>query len=181
MTNYIFTSARLGFRNWKDADLDSMATINADEDVMEYFPSTQSREITTNFIERMQKQFAKNGFCYFAVDILETNEFIGFIGLSKQEYDARFETPFVDIGWRLSKSTWNKGYATEGAKRCLKYAFETLKLETIYSIATSRNIKSMRIMEKIGMEKHSNFMHPYIANDSELKKCIAYKIDLSTT
>lgn len=107
MTNYLFTSSRLGFRNWKDSDLDRMAIINADKDVMEFFPSTQTREVTNDFIDRMQKQFAENGFCYFAVDLLETKELIGFIGLSKQEYDAGFETPFVDIGWRLSKTTWN--------------------------------------------------------------------------
>jgi len=176
MTNYIFTSARLGFRNWKSSDLDVMATMNADKDVMEFFQSTQSREKTNDFIKKMQKQFAENGFCYFAVDLLETNEFIGFIGLSKQEYNAGFETPFVDIGWRLSKSAWNKGYATEGAKRCLEYAFKTLKLETIYSIATSKNVKSIRVMEKIGMKKYSTFLHPLIADDSKLKECVAYKV-----
>jgi len=158
-----------------------MATMNADKDVMEFFPSTQSREKTNDFIKRMQKQLGENGFCYFAVDLLETNEFIGFIGLSKQEYNAGFEMPFVDIGWRLSKSTWNKGYATEGAKRCLEYAVKTLKLTSIYSIATSKNVKSMRVMEKIGMKKHSLFLHPLIADDSILKECVAYKVDMTST
>ena len=176
MSSYTFTSARLGFRNWNDSDLDIMTTINADVDVMEHFPSIQSREVTLSFIERMQKQFVENGFCYYAVELLEKNEFIGFIGLSKQEYNAGFETPFIDIGWRLKKSTWNKGYATEGAKRCLEYAFKTLKLKIIYAIVTSNNDKSMRVMEKIGMKKHSTFMHPLIADDSNLKECVAYKI-----
>jgi len=177
MKKHLFTSSRLGFRNWKDSDLDEMAKINTDKDVMEFFPSTQTREITCNFIDRMQKQFAENGYCYFAVDIIKTNEFIGFIGLSKQEYNAGFETPFVDIGWRLSKSIWNKGYATEGAKKCLEYAFETLKLKNIYSIATSKNDKSIHIMEKIDMKKYNTFSHPLIADDNELKECIAYKIE----
>ena len=87
-----------------------------------------------------------------------------------------FETPFVDIGWRLKKSTWNQGFATEGAKRCLVYAFEILKLKTIYAIATANNDKSMRVMEKIGMKKHTTFMHPLISEKSELKECVAFKI-----
>ena len=177
MSNYLFTSPRLGFREWKISDLDPMAEICTDKEVMEFFPNPLSKEQTVDFITTRQRKFAKNGFCYYAVEILETTEFIGFIGLSKQEYNAGFETPFIDIGWRLSKSTWNNGYATEGAKRCLKYAFETLKLKTVYAIATANNDKSMRVMEKIGMKNHSAFNHPLIADDSNLKECVAYKIE----
>lgn len=176
MSNYLFTSSRLGFREWKNSDLDAMAEICADKDVMEFFPSTLSKDQTLEFINTRQLKFAKNGFCYYAVEILETNELIGFIGLSRQEYDAGFENPFVDIGWRLKKSSWFKGYATEGAKKCLEYGFRTLELKIIYAIAPSLNIKSTHIMDKIGMKKYSKFMHPSIDDDSNLKECIAYKI-----
>lgn len=175
MTKHLFTSNRLGFRNWIDSDLNTMVTINADKEVMKFFPSTQTKEDTLNFIKKMQLQYAKNGFCYFAVDVLKTNEFIGFIGMATQVYNAGFDSPFVDVGWRLKKSAWNKGYATEGAKKCLEYAFKTLKINVIYSIAPSKNKKSMHIMEKIGMKKHSTFLHPLIADDCELKMCVAYK------
>jgi RimJ/RimL family protein N-acetyltransferase len=83
----------------------------------------------------------------FRVDKLENNEFIGFIGLSEKSFEAEF-TPCIDIGWRLSSEEWNKGYATEGAKRCLEYANEVLKLEKIVSIAPKINVKSERVMEK---------------------------------
>lgn len=175
MKKHLFTSTRLGFRNWKNSDVDAMAAISADKEVMQFFPATKTTKETLLFVEKMQKQYTENGFCYFAVELLETNEFIGFIGISKQEYDAGFETPFVDIGWRLKKTAWNKGYATEGAKRCLKYAFETLKLKTIYAIAPTSNSNSIHVMKKIGMNKHSTFMHPLITDDSELKECVAYK------
>ena len=74
-----------------------MAKINTDEKVMKFFPDVNSKEQTLNFIDRMQLQFEAKGFCYFAVDKLENNEFIGFIGLSEQNYKAEF-TPCIDIG-----------------------------------------------------------------------------------
>ena len=114
-SKYLFKSDRLGFRNWESPDIEKMAEINADEKVMEFFTDVATKEQTIEFIERMQKQLSDNGFCYFAVDTVENNEFIGFIGLCKQTYEADF-TPCIDIGWRLNRKEWNMGYATEGAK-----------------------------------------------------------------
>ncbi len=153
-----------------------MSEICADKEVMEHFPSTLSREQTAELIAKRQRIFTENDFCYYAAEIIETKEFIGFIGIEKQEYDAGFETPFIDIGWRLKRSTWNKGYATEGAKRCLQYAFGTLNLPVIYSIATEKNIKSMHLMKKTGMKKLHNFKHPLLNDFPDLQTCVAYKI-----
>ncbi|RZK12370.1 MAG: N-acetyltransferase, partial [Flavobacterium sp.] len=118
--NYLFTSERLGFRNWIEDDIPKMAEINSDPNVMEFFPSLQSAEQTDLFIRRMQQQFEEKSYCYFAVDVLDTDTFIGFIGLSDKDFESDF-TPSVDIGWRLSEKQWKKGYATEGALACLKY------------------------------------------------------------
>jgi RimJ/RimL family protein N-acetyltransferase len=172
---YLFKSERLGFRNWLDSDIELMSQINADEKVMEFFPGIATKTQTAELIAKMQQQFKEKGFCYFAVDKLENNEFIGFIGLSEISFDAEF-TPCVDIGWRLSSEEWNKGYATEGAKRCLEYAKEVLKLEKIVSIAPKINVKSGRVMEKIGMEKILEFEHPLLINDERLKDCVLYQI-----
>jgi len=152
---YIFTSERLGFRNWNLTDIDKMYEINSDEKVMEFFPSIQTKEQTTEFVERMKKQYEEKGFCYFAVEILGDNQFIGFIGLSEQTYKAEF-TPCIDIGWRINSNEWNKGFATEGAKKCLEYAFKELKLENVYSIAPKINTKSEHIMKKIGLKSNMN-------------------------
>ena len=172
---YIFKSERLGFRNWLKSDLEPMAKINADEKVMEFFPDVSSKEQTLNFIDRMQSQFVEKGFCYFAVDKLDTNEFIGFIGLSEQNYKAEF-TPCIDIGWRLKHSEWNKGFATEGAKKCLEYAFNNLKIEKIYSIAPKVNSRSEQIMTNIGMKKLYEFEHTLLINNERLKICVLYEI-----
>lgn len=172
---YIFKSERLGFRYWLASDLEPMAKINTDEKVMKFFPDVNSKEQTLNFIDRMQLQFEAKGFCYFAVDKLENNEFIGFIGLSEQNYKAEF-TPCIDIGWRLKSSEWNKGFATEGAKKCLEYAFTDLKLEKIYSIAPKANSKSEHIMTNIGMKKLYEFEHAFLTNNERLKICVLYEM-----
>ncbi len=172
---YLFKSERLGFRNWLENDVELMCEINADKKVMEFFPGIVSKDQTIEFIEKMQKQFTEQGFCYFAVDKLENNEFIGFIGLSEKSFEAVF-TPCIDIGWRLSSEEWNKGYATEGAIRCLEYSNEVLKLEKIVSIAPKINVKSEQVMKKIGMEKVLEFVHPLLINDERLRDCVLYQI-----
>lgn len=174
LPNYLFTSERLGFRAWQPEDIDSMQQINSDELVMEFFPGLLTKGQTTEFIERMNRQFAEKGFCYFAVEILDTKEFIGFIGLSEQRYPADF-TPCIDIGWRLKSSVWNKGLATEGAKKCLEYAFEHLNIKEVCSIAPKVNIKSEHIMQKIGLQKQYEFEHPLLINDERLRTCVLYK------
>src|SRR3546814_9999473 len=121
---YLFTSERLGFRRWQEADVEPMRAINADPAVMEYFPSLQDQAETLAFIKRMQLQFDEKGFCYYAVDSLVDGAFIGFIGLSEKTFIADF-TPCVDIGWRLAKNAWNQGFATEGAQKCLEHAFRS--------------------------------------------------------
>jgi RimJ/RimL family protein N-acetyltransferase len=171
---YIFKSERLGFRNWNLTDIEKMHEINSDEKVMEFFPNIPTREQTEEFIERMKKQYENKGFCYFAVDKLEDNKFIGFIGLSEQTYKADF-TPCIDIGWRINSNEWNKGFATEGAKKCLDYALNELKLENVFSIAPKINIKSEHIMTKIGMKKQYEFEHSLLTNDERLKTCVLYK------
>lgn len=172
---YIFTSERLGFRAWLDADLEVLASINADPEVMRYFPAPQSRERTQQFIARMQQQHRERGHCYFATDRLDTTELIGFIGLAYQEYEAPF-TPCVDIGWRLARAHWKQGFATEGAKRCLQYAFEDLGLSNIYSLAPTLNLPSIGVMEKIGMNFQYHFDHPALVGDARLQKCALYQI-----
>ncbi|MGJ1418906.1 GNAT family N-acetyltransferase [Sphingobacterium spiritivorum] len=173
---YIFTSDRLGFRNWDLADIDKLYKINTDRKVMEFFPDVSTKEQTTEFVQRMKRQFEDKAFCYFAVDRLDNREFIGFIGLSEQTYAADF-TPCIDIGWRISSTEWNKGYATEGAKKCLDYALNVLKLQEIYAVAPKINLKSEHIMKKIGLKKQYEFEHPLLTNNERLRTCVLYKTE----
>jgi RimJ/RimL family protein N-acetyltransferase len=151
-----------------------MCQINSDEKVMEFFPGVLTRQQTTEFVERMKTQFADKGFCYFAVDKLEDKKFIGFIGLSEQTYKAAF-TPCIDIGWRIKSSEWNKGFATEGAKKCLDYALNELRIKEIFSVAPKINIKSEHVMRKIGLKKQYEFKHPLLTNNERLETCVLFK------
>ncbi|MFA6060008.1 MAG: GNAT family N-acetyltransferase [Taibaiella sp.] len=173
---YLFTSTRLGFRNWTVEDVEPMATINKDPAVMEHFPATQSWEETEKFISRMQDQLTSNGFCYYAVDRLDTHQLIGFTGLSKKDFESDF-TPCVDIGWRFGTQAWNKGFATEAAKRCLQHGFQQLDMERIVSIAPQVNAKSIAVMEKAGMKFERTFEHPLLANDGRLRDCVLYSYE----
>lgn len=175
--DYIFKSKRLGFRNWTEPDLEKMFEINSDNRVMEFFPNNPTKRETSKFIERMKKQYSKKKYCYFAVDILDSGRFIGFIGLSDQNLKNDF-SPFVDIGWRLNWEYWGKGFATEGALRCLEFAKKELKLKSILSIAPYVNKNSVKVMEKIGMLKIKSFVHPLLLNQPRLKECVLYQIDL---
>lgn len=170
----IFTSERLAFRSWQENDLEAMAAINANPKVMAYFPNTQTRSQTQSFIKRMQEEYRLKGLCYFAVELIKTNEFIGFIGLSTQTYAAPF-TPCVDIGWRLDEKHWNNGYAQEGAKRCLTFGFNTLKLENIYAICPKSNKASEHVMKRIGMTLYTSFKHPLLESTPHLQECLVYK------
>jgi RimJ/RimL family protein N-acetyltransferase len=172
---YIFISERLGFRNWTKEDLTEFAIINADLEVMEYFPRALTKNETSDFIDRLRIQYEKNGYNYYATEILETGELIGFIGFSHQDYETDF-TPATDIGWRLKKNSWGNGYATEGAKRCLDYGFNELNLVKIISTCTEKNTKSENIMKKIGMKKLGEFSHPKLKDYPEFEKCICYVI-----
>ena len=174
---YLFTSSRLGFRTWCTEDIEQMAQINSDPEVMEFFPLLPSTKDTGDFIERMQQQYLKEGFCYFPVDYLDTNQFIGFTGLSFQNFDVDF-TPCIDIGWRISKNYWSKGLATEGALACLKYARNELKLNKIYSMAPKINTRSIQVMKNIGMTFIKDFDHPNLVQYPTLVKCELYAIIL---
>ena len=173
---YLFTSNNLGFRNWVATDLKEFAEMNADREVMRHFPKPLTAEESAELLLRLKEHFEKYGYCYFATEVLETGEFIGFIGLARQEYEADF-TPAVDIGWRLKRSAWGKGYATEGAKRCLEWAFTELKLESLVSTCTIKNTRSEKVMKKIGMVKKGHFKHPKLKNYPQLEESIWYQID----
>ena len=172
---YIFQSERLGFRNWRNVDLDAFAELNSDAEVMEHFPNTLSKIEVEELIEKLKEHYIINGFTYYATEILDTKEFIGMIGLALQKYETIY-TPAIDIGWRLKRNAWGKGYATEGAKRCLEHAFYELDITRIIAVCTIGNKKSENVMKKIGMIKKGEFNHPDLSNYPEYERHFCYEI-----
>ncbi|UZD24233.1 GNAT family N-acetyltransferase [Algoriphagus halophytocola] len=171
---YLFTSQRLGFRTWHPTDLELFAEMNADRETMQFFQKALNQTESQAMMDRMNKLYQDRGYCYFAVEILETSEFLGMIGLGWKTFEATF-TPCVDIGWRISKNFWNKGYTTEGATRCLEYAKE-LGIKEVFSLASAKNLASIRVMQKIGMNYAYDFEHPDLVEHPRFQPCSLYKI-----
>jgi len=172
---YIIQTPRLGLRRWIASDLQPFFELNSDQNVMEFFPKTLSKEESDAFVERIEKGIDERGFGFYAVDLLENNEFIGMVGLGVPNFEADF-MPCVEIGWRLKKDAWGKGYASEAASACLDYAFNELGIAEIVSFTAEINLPSQGVMKKIGMKKASEFLHPRVAVGHALSKHILYKI-----
>ena len=150
--------------------------MNADPEVMRYFPALLSTEQTNAGIDIWRQQFTEKGWSNWAVELQDTGEFIGFIGLSVPRRQLPF-SPCVEIGWRLKKAAWGRGYATEGAKECLRVGFEQLGLEDIVSFTTLTNLPSVAVMKCIGMsDTQANFEHPAVPEGSSLRPHCLYKI-----
>jgi RimJ/RimL family protein N-acetyltransferase len=144
------TTQRLLLRGWTDADRDPWAAMNADPEVMRYFPSTRSRADSDAALEEFQGLLTRNGYGLWAVEVRATGDFIGFVGLNPTPDDYPV-APATEIGWRLARSSWGRGYATEAARAVLAHAFGPLGFTELVSFTTVTNTPSRNVMEKIGM------------------------------
>lgn len=171
---------RLLLRQWKQSDLEPFAKMNADPIVMEHFLSARTFEESKAFVERITECFNTKGFGLFAIELTDTGEFVGFVGLWPSQFDAHF-TPCLEIGWRLAKEHWGKGYAPEGARRVLQFAFEELKLDEIFSWCSTTNKNSMRVMEKIGLLRDfdNDFDYPICPEGHRLRRHVLYRLKAS--
>ncbi len=171
---YIETS-RLQLRDWKETDLEPFIRLNADKKVMTYFPNTLSTEEATAFYHSIISEMKEKEFGLFAAEVKGNKNFIGFIGFHRATFEADF-TPCIEIGWRLKKEAWGKGYATEGATACLQYGFTELGFR-VYSFTADINQPSKNVMIKTGMNYIKTFNHPKVKKDSPLSKHVLFHIN----
>lgn len=170
-------TARLWLRPWRAEDREAFAALNADPAVMEHFPATLSRAESDALADRIEARLIERGWGLWAVEIPGSVSFAGFLGLSMPAFNAHF-TPCVEVGWRLSRDCWGKGYATEGGRAVLRFGFEQLGLNEIVSFTTSANLRSRRVMERIGM-RHSpadDFDHPSLPEGRPLRRHVLYRL-----
>ncbi|WP_121604587.1 GNAT family N-acetyltransferase [Virgibacillus sp. Bac332] len=172
---YIFQSERLGFRRWQESDKDLFSAMNADPIVMKYFPKPLTKERSDWLIDKFEQDLAGKGYGIWAVDRLKDHQFIGFIGLADIDMPD-VTSSSIEIAWRLDKQFWKKGYAVEGAKTCLDYAFQTLRMDEICAFTSTINKPSEKVMERIGMQRIKTFGHPKLEIDSPLKQHVLYQI-----
>ncbi len=174
------TTPRLILRRWRDEDRLPFQAINADARVMEFFPALATPEETDQMIERIEQHFDRYGCGLFAAELIETKAFIGFVGLNVPGFDAPF-MPAVEIGWRLAFEHWGRGLATEGAQAVVRHAFETLRLPGLVSFTSTGNLRSRRVMEKIGMthDPADDFDHPRLSEGHPLRRHLLYRLAAS--
>jgi RimJ/RimL family protein N-acetyltransferase len=171
-------TARLRLRRWRKADHEPFAALNADPLVMEYLPARLSRAESDGLIARIEAGFDRNGYGLWALELRSTGRFLGFTGLEVASFEAHF-TPAVEVGWRLARSAWGRGYATEAGRASLAFGFEEGGLREIVSCTTVANIRSQAVMKRIGMTRDptDDFDHPELGEGHDLRRHVLYRAD----
>jgi RimJ/RimL family protein N-acetyltransferase len=168
---------RLIMRRWRHEDREPFAALNADPQVMEFFPAPLTRAESDALVDRIEQRFDELGYGLWALEVRETGAFIGFTGLVLQTFPAPF-TPAVEVGWRLARSAWGHGYATEAARRALRYGFTETGLTEIVSMTAVLNVRSQAVMKRIGMTRDpaDDFDHPQLPEGHPLRPHVLYRI-----
>jgi RimJ/RimL family protein N-acetyltransferase len=143
---------RLTLRHWRDDDLDFLAAINADPEVMRYIldGSIRDRRQSADGLRKMKWEWDELGYGRFAVEVRATGELIGWAGLAVPDFLPSV-MPAVEIGWRFARSAWGHGYATEAAAAALRFGFDDAGLDRVISIRHPANTRSAGVMAKLGL------------------------------
>ena len=173
------STERLLLRGWRESDKLPYAMLNADSEVMQHFPSALTHEQSDQMVDRIIASWETNGYGLWAAERTDTGEFIGFVGLAAPSWVSDF-TPCVEVGWRLAKSHWGQGFAPEAAQAALAFGFGAVDLpnDEIVSFTTKQNIKSQRVMQKIGLriDPTREFDHPLTPSWSQ-RRHVVYAIE----
>jgi RimJ/RimL family protein N-acetyltransferase len=172
----VISTPRLVLRPWRDDDLAPFAALNADPVVMEYFPAPLGRAESDALVARFREHAVEHGYAPWAVEVRGGAPFVGYVGLLRPRFEARF-TPCVEIGWRLARAHWGRGYATEGARAVLDDAFRRLGLDEVVSFTTAANLRSRAVMERLGMTRapDDDFDHPIFPPGHRLRRHVLYR------
>lgn len=170
-----YQTERLILRPWRQEDREPYAVLNSNPEVMRYLLKTLTREESDKMVDIIEQKMAANGWGLWAVEEKSSGAFIGFVGLNIPAYELPF-SPVIEIGWRLDKPFWGKGYAPEVAAKALEIGFNQYGIEEIVAFTALENTASQRVMEKIGMRRCEEFDHPAVSEDSSLRRHILYRV-----
>ena len=167
---------RVVLRHWRDEDVEPWVEMNADPRVMEHFPSVQTRQESEESAARLREQVDRQGWGLWALEVPGVHDFAGFVGLAVPTFEAPFQ-PAIEVGWRLPVVAWGQGYASEGARLALDYAFDSLGWEEVVSFTASGNRRPRAVMERLGMhhDEHDDFDHPRLPG-SHLQRHVLYRM-----
>jgi len=164
---------RLVMRRWQDSDREPFAVLNADTETMRFFPATLDRAASDALVDRIEGLFDKQGYGLWALEIASTAEFIGFTGLNPMP-DNVPGAGGLEVGWRLYRTAWHHGYATEAATAALGVAFDGLGLDEIWSMTAVLNQPSQAVMRRLGLTERARFEHPKVPQGSPVRPHVAY-------
>lgn len=169
-------TARLILRQWRGSDADALAAMNADPEVMRYFPKPLDREASDAMLGRVREAWRREGFSFAAVEV-KGGGFIGFAGLHRPRDFPPHLVPCVEVGWRLVRGAWGRGYATEAARASLDHGFGTMGLDEVVAFSVAGNRRSRAVMERLGMTRDpaDDFDDPDAVADSPLRRIVLYR------
>ncbi len=171
------STPRLLLRRWRETDRSPFAAMNADPLMMEYFPDRLTRAESDDLIARIEADFEIHGYGLWALELRASGQFIGFGGLAVPSFNAHF-TPAVEVGWRLARSCWGQGYATEAGLASVAFGLRDGGLHEIVSFTSATNVRSRAVMERIGMTRDpaDDFDHPALPETHPLRPHVLYRI-----
>jgi ribosomal-protein-alanine N-acetyltransferase len=171
------STPRLWLRQWRARDREAFARLNADPVVMQFMAGCLTRAKSDLFVREAAAEITRQGWGLWAVESRASSAFIGFVGLRTPSFEAPF-TPCVEIGWRLERASWGKGFATEAGHECLRFAFETLALPEVVSFTVPANLRSRAVMERLGMTRvaDGDFDHPRMPAGHRLRRHVLYRL-----
>ncbi|WP_431322599.1 GNAT family N-acetyltransferase [Rhizobium sp. YTU87027] len=175
----ILTTDRLILRNWTEEDRSLFHEINSDPDVMEFFAFRRDRAEADSMLDTIRDSIATTGLGFYAMALKETDEPIGFCGLWKPKLEPFLPAGTIEVGWRLVRRHWGKGYATEAGTAALRHGFTQFDPSEIVSFAVTDNHRSTAVMHRLGLhhEPDRDFDHPSIPDTHpHLKRHVLYTI-----
>ena len=168
-------TARLLMRRWRRGDREPFAAMNSDPEVMRYFPALMSRGDSDGFVDLIEARFEEQGFGLWALEVLDTGRFVGFTGLNPMPAGVP-GAGGVEVGWRLARSAWGHGYATEAGRAALAVAFDRAGLPEVWSLTARLNEPSIAVMRRLGLSFVSAAPHPRVDPASPLAPHVFYRI-----
>jgi RimJ/RimL family protein N-acetyltransferase len=178
MANLLETE-RLLLRNWDEPDRELFAYLLGDPAVTRYLlPCGEPAEVRARF-DRMRDQIRESGYGFYVLVHKATGRSIGWCGLYQAQLEPCLPAGTIEVGWRLHRDHWGRGYAAEAARACLREGFLGRGLEEIVAFTVAANHRSRAVMERIGMHRDpgGDFEHPRVPPERpDLKAHVLYRL-----
>jgi len=173
----VLHTERLTLRTWRDDDIDAFVGLSSDPEVHAFLPGPWTRDKASAFFANQNRLYERDRTCYFASVMRASGALAGFVGLKYQDFDQPF-APCFELGWFLGRAYWGQGYAAEGARASIAHGFGALGLDEIVSFTVPDNLRSRRVMERLGMRQDpdGDFAHPALSPGHRLSRHVLYRL-----